>query len=416
MADQDFTEADAVRVADAFETFRRATTGQMRPAGLGTIREGARRRRRWCGYRAAVIATVIVLLPSGIGLGLAQVGAHRTSPAPSPTGTPSPAPAPSPTASVLSGDVPACVDSDLSIAVIAGGVGLGTWRTLIGFTNISGRMCTIGGYPVVVALDRSGATVSGGENPASALVSPSYPAGALVTLAPGEQAGAEIVGGEIDARGQPCPPYQWLRVTAPGTYGAWEVSSFVPASGYAAVCGPFGVSSVYPRAAFQFSPQAFISSTTSESLAATPCQASQLSAHRTYAYSNASHPLTIVAFYNVSTSPCYLNGYVTIDATNAGGQAVPVSVTHGGNYYGSDPGPTRVDVPPGGAASFAVVSGTAYGGGAHVVTLTRLTLTLPGNGGQLQMATTISVTRPNETGPYPLSETALVAGTGGPNT
>ena len=126
-------------------------------------------------------------------------------------------------------------------------------------------------------------------------------------------------------------------------------------------------------------------------------------------------PLTIVAFYNVSATACYLNGYVTIDAATAGDQALPISVIHSGNYERSDPGPTRVDVPPGGAVSFAIGSGTAFGGGAHIITLTRLTLTLPGNGGQLQAATIIPVTRPNATGPYPLSETALVAGTNGPN-
>jgi hypothetical protein len=205
-------------------------------------------------------------------------------------------------------------------------------------------------------------------------------------------------------------------VTAPGAYRTSEISSFIPDSGqYAAACGTFSVSSLYPRAAFQYSPQAIISPTGKASPAAARCQASQLAAHQTYGLSVANQPLTIVAFYNVSKAACYVSGYVTIDAAIAGNQAVPISVTHSGNYERADPGPTRVDVPPGGAVSFAIGSGTAIGGGLHVTTLTRLTLTVPGSGGQLQLTTTIGDSRQTTTSPYPLSETALVAGTNGPN-
>jgi uncharacterized protein DUF4232 len=416
MADRDFVEADAVRVMDAFAAFRKAAGRQLQPADLGTIQEAARRRRWWRGYRLAIIATLAVLLPSGIGLGLVAAGSHRASPAPAPTATatPSLAPSPSPTATAVPQDFPACLDSDLSISLVAGGAGLGTWHALIGFTNISTQPCTIGGYPNVVAVDRTGATMSGQANPTDPVVDSSYPAGALVTLAPGEQAGTDIFAAQIDVRGQPCPPYQWLRVTAPGAYRTWEISSYF--GQYAAACGAFGVSPLYPRAAFGYDAQAIISPTTSASPAAARCQASQLAAHETYGVSVANQPLTIVAFYNVSATACYLSGYVTIDAATAGSQAVPVSATHSGNYERADPGPTRVDVPPGGAASFAIGSGTAFGGGIHIITLTTLTLSPPGSGGQLRLATTIAVSRPDATGPYPLSETALVAGTNGPNT
>jgi hypothetical protein len=331
---------------------------------------------------------------------------------PTATATPSPAP----TTSVIPQNVRACGDDNLSISLIAGSAGPGTWwQALIGFTNISTQPCTIGGYPTLVALNQTGATVSGRANP-PAFVSSSYPAGAIITLAPGQQASAEISGGKIDARGQTCPPYQWLRVTPPGGYRPWEISSFIPSFGqYAAVCGAFTVSSLYPRAAFAYSPQAIISPTTPASPAAAPCQVSQLTAHQTYMISVASQPLTIVAFYNVSTTACYLNGYVSIDAASAGTQAVPISVTHSSNYERSDPGPTGVNLPPGGAASFAIGTATAYGGGAYSTALTLLTLTPPGSRGQLQVATTTGASRPNPTGPYPLTETALVAGTNGPN-
>jgi hypothetical protein len=123
-------------------------------------------------------------------------------------------------------------------------------------------------------------------------------------------------------------------------------------------------------------------------------------------------PLTIIAFYNVSMTACYLNGYVSIDAAAAGNQTVPIWVSHGGNFERpNDPGPTHVDLPPGGAASFAIGTGLVSG---HIITLTRLTLTPPGSGGQLDVATTIGVAQFN--GTYPLTETALVASTNGPNT
>jgi hypothetical protein len=420
MADREFTEADAARVTDAFEAFRMATSRQMRSADLRTIQEAARRKRRWRGYRVAVIAILLVLLPSGIGLSLAEASSHRASPAPSPTAAPSatatasPAPSPSPTTNVGPQNVLAC--GDVGVALIAGSVDSGTWRALIGVTNLTTEPCTIGGYPTVAALDQAGATVTGQPNPTGASVSSSYPAGATFTLAPGEQAAAEIAGSQTNARGQACPAYQWLRVSPPpGDYITWEISSFTPSFGYAVVCGGFTVSPLYPRDAFQYTPRGIISPTTSASPATAPCRASQLSAHQTYEISTMSSPLTIVAFYNVSTTACYLNGYVSIDAATAGNQTVPISVTHGSNYERSDPGPTHVDLPPGGAASFAIGSGVAFDGGAHATTLTRLTLTPPGSGGQLQVATTIGVSRPNNTGPFPLSETALVASTNGPN-
>jgi hypothetical protein len=183
---------------------------------------------------------------------------------------------------------------------------------------------------------------------------------------------------------------------------------------YIPVCGPFLVSPLYPRAAFEYSPEGIIAPTTSASPANAPCTPAQLVAHQTYAVSIASQPLTIVAFYNISTTACYLRGYATIDAADAAGSAVPISVVHSGNYERSDPGPTSVIVYPGGGASFAIGSTTANGGGLHLITLTRLTLSVPGAKGQIQVPTTIMDSRAGATGPYPLTETALVAGPGGP--
>jgi hypothetical protein len=360
-----------------------------------------------------VLAAIVVLVSSVIGVSLTETGSHRAKPAPTPTLTATPTPAPSPSGGTVPADITTCQDSDLSVALVAGGVGLGTWHALIGFTNISTQVCTIGGYPSVVAIDQGGATVTGSRSPSSGLVSPSYPAGAVITLASGEQAGAELTSGQIGTSGRTCPSYQWLRVTAPNGYLHWEISSFF--GQYIAVCGLFSLSPLYPRAAFPFSPQAIISPTTSPSPATAPCTASQLIAHQTFMISVASQPLTVVAFYNVSSTACYLIGYPTIDAASDGSQSVPVSAVHSGNYERPDPGPSRVDVPPGGAVSFAIGSSTAMGGGLHPKMLTRLTLSLPAAGGHLQVSTTIGVSRLSDTAPYPLSETALVAGPNGPN-
>jgi hypothetical protein len=422
MADREFIESDAVRVIDAFEAFRTATMRQLQSADLGTIQKAARRKRRWRGYRVAALATLLLLLPSGIGLSLAEAGSHRASPAPSATAAPSvtptasPAPSLSPKPTAVPPYVFACGGTPLTVALVAGDAASGTWRALIGFTNTSTQACTIGGYPTVVALDQAGATVTGQASSTGALVSSSYPAQASFTLAPGDQAGAEISGTQVDAHGQTCPAYQWLRVNSPGGYFDMEISSFIPNGvQYAAVCGGFSVSPLYPRAAFQYPAQAIISPAAPESPGTAACQASHLSARQTYETSVAQQPLTIIAFYNASTTACYLDGYVSIDAAAAGNQAVPVSVTQSGNYERSDPGPTHVYLPPGGAASFAIGSGLSFDGGAHIATLTTLTLTAPGSNGQLPVPTTIGVSRPNNTGPYPLSETALVAGNNGPN-
>jgi hypothetical protein len=414
MPDRDFVDTDAVRVADAFEAFRTTTAAQMYTASLGTIQAAARRRRRRRGYHAAVIVVLTVLLPSAIGLGLAEAGSHRAGPAPTPTGTRGPSPSPSPKPTANAHDVQGC--GNLIAALVAGDTGPGTWRALIGFTNLFTVPCTMGGYPNVVAANQTGAAVTGNANPTGALVSSSNQPGDIITLPPGGQADAEISGSDIDAGGKPCPQYQWLRVTAPNAYVTSEISSFIPSGHtYVAVCGAFSVSSLYPRSAFSYSPEAVISPTTPASAASAPCNASQLVAHQTYTLSTASQPLTIVAFYNVSTTACYVSGYVTIDAATAGAGQVPIAVSQGGNYERSDPGPSRVDVPPGGAASFAIGTVTAEGGGLHITMLTSLTLTVAGSGGQLQVTTSIGVSRASANEPYGLSETALVTGPSGPN-
>src|SRR5262249_1113228 len=103
MADPD------TRITEAFEAFRTATARQVQPAGRGTRPEAVRRRRRWRGYWVAVVAALVVLVPSGITIGLTEAASRRTAPLPSPSAS---APVPNPTTTnptvVNPSDLPDC--------------------------------------------------------------------------------------------------------------------------------------------------------------------------------------------------------------------------------------------------------------------------------------------------------------------
>src|SRR5262249_23589345 len=140
----------------------------------------------------AVVAALVVLVPSGITIGLTEAASRRTAPLPSPSAS---APVPNPTTTnptvVNPSDLPDCGESQLSIAVVAGQADPDSWEALIGFTNASAQACTIRSYPTVVAVDDTGATVTG-----VGVVTPSSTEDGhtAVALAPGEQAGAKVYG------------------------------------------------------------------------------------------------------------------------------------------------------------------------------------------------------------------------------
>jgi hypothetical protein len=95
----------------------------------------------------------------------------------------------------------ACSSSNLRISLGAGGGAAGTDFTVIDFTNSGGTSCTLYGFPGVSLTNSSGAQIG-----AAATRNPSK-ASALVTLAPGAKASAEL--GVANAQNYPaatCKP------------------------------------------------------------------------------------------------------------------------------------------------------------------------------------------------------------------
>ena len=97
----------------------------------------------------------------------------------------------------------------------------------------------------------------------------------------------------------------------------------------------------------------------------------------------ASQPFSDVALTNNTTTSCSLSGYPRIETwgIRGSGQArtVPLTISvHHGLYERTDPGPHRVVLRPKHDAYFSIGTATAYQGGLHPITLTRLTVILPG--------------------------------------
>lgn len=64
-----------------------------------------------------------------------------------------------------------------------------------------------------------------------------------------------------------------------------------------------------------------------------------------------------------------------------------ISVRHG-VYERVDPGPHTVTLRPGGTTAFAVGTATAYGGGAHLIMVRALTITVPGDTAPIRLPVT----------------------------
>jgi hypothetical protein len=158
-------------------------------------------------------------------------------------------------------------------------------------------------------------------------------------------------------------------------------------------------------------------STTTPQVAA--CRAAQLTGTVTDGGSVASQPFVIIALTNTSGSPCQLTGYPQISATGHAQSTptvmgtLPIRVSDGSIYERTDPGPGRIELTPRGSASFALGTGTAYDGGAHIYEITRLQVVVPE--GQTAVPVTISIAASAPAGqPIPITVTAFVAGSAGP--
>ncbi|NJC69610.1 DUF4232 domain-containing protein [Planosporangium thailandense] len=230
-----------------------------------------------------------------------------------------------------------------------------------------------------------------------------------------------------------------VRVLAASALTALAIA--VPAAGYAYVSGgrhtptPVGVTP-NPTASASVQPTAGPPSpapdpstpssaspggtaTTSTPPQVTACRADQLTGAVTKQGSMASQPFVIIALTNTAGSPCQLTDYPKVTATGHPQSAptatgtLPTTVTDGSIYERTDPGPQRIELPPHGAASFALGTTTAYEGGAHLYMITQVRVVVPGN--QTGIPVTVDIPASTPTGqPIPITVTAFVAGTAGP--
>jgi hypothetical protein len=152
---------------------------------------------------------------------------------------------------------------------------------------------------------------------------------------------------------------------------------------------------------------------------ATSCHVSHFEARQPSSGSEASQPFVIIALVN-NGPRCSIDGYPkVVSATGQMQQApptpLPIKVIDGPNYEHPDPGPHRLTLARGATASFALGTGTAYGGGAHLYTILSLRIALPGkpSSSAIRVPVQTIVSAPSGA-PFRLEVTAFVIGSRGP--
>lgn len=126
-----------------------------------------------------------------------------------------------------------------------------------------------------------------------------------------------------------------------------------------------------------------------------------------------SQPFADIALTNTGPSPCLLRGYPRLAVWgHPGWQHSPSPtvreriVTQHGLYERRDPGPHLVVVRPHHNAYFSIGTATAYQGGLHIITLTRLAVGLPGLPDTKALSFRLNATRPPRR-PIPIGITAV---------
>ena len=135
---------------------------------------------------------------------------------------------PSPTSPPGAGAVRACANTDLSVAVSAGAVGLGHIGSILVFTNGSDHRCTLYGYPGVTGLDSNGRQVTHALRTLNGYLGGFYVV-STVHLAPGGRASALIEGTAVPTgTATACPVYPRLLVTAPNQTRSYRLAAGMP--------------------------------------------------------------------------------------------------------------------------------------------------------------------------------------------
>jgi len=139
-----------------------------------------------------------------------------------------------------SASIAACVTSQLKISIINTGALAGQAGGYLKFTNDSGTVCRMSGWPVVTALTATGKVTRLAHVQSTMFGAWHYTAPPpVLTLWSGDSAYAVVAADDNPAGGRTsCPaPYVRLRVSPPGDSGNVTISAWLPgASSYLPAC------------------------------------------------------------------------------------------------------------------------------------------------------------------------------------
>lgn len=141
------------------------------------------------------------------------------------------------------------------------------------------------------------------------------------------------------------------------------------------------------------------------------CRATRLEPRVVDAGSVMSQPFVTIALRNDGPGVCRLRGYPDVVAYGQPDGAGPsrrlgIRVRNGSIYERPDRGPRNVVLLPHEAAVFSVGTATAYDGGAHLITVTRLGITPPGDTVSLSLRVDLAASHPRGK-PIPVGVTAV---------
>jgi photosystem II stability/assembly factor-like uncharacterized protein len=145
------------------------------------------------------------------------------------------------------------------------------------------------------------------------------------------------------------------------------------------------------------------------------CRSRQLTARISTTGSVMSQPFATIALRNHSPHRCTLRGYPRLTGfghvAHAPISRLAIRPRQGSIYERDDPGPHTVLLATNQVATFDVGTGTAYQGGLHLLTITRLAITPPGDTSPLTLHPRMYASHwPGA--PVPFGITALQLGTG----
>jgi len=209
-----------------------------------------------------------------------------------------------------------------------------------------------------------------------------------------ESQGPALQPPSLDSAGKNAPPRRWRRGLVPVTASAAAAGIVIAiVSLHGATTGSQDV-----PASTTNRPSASNQATTGPAVAA--CGAAQLSGKTVRSVGQASQSLDEVVLTNTGPQPCRLSGYPQLEAWGAAGggpsSKLNISLTNGGNYFTSDPGPTTVDIAAGQSAWFALSTGSAYG--SELVVVDRVSIVIgptAGSGsGNVDVAVSIGASFP----------------------